>query len=39
MLRRGLRDVIVYDELFDVGQFLVEIFAPLLLFPVAWELL
>ena len=39
MLRGSLRDIIVSDELFDVGQFLVEIFAAFLLFPVAWELL
>lgn len=38
-LRRRLRDVEVRDELFDVGQFLVEIFAALLLFPVAREFL
>lgn len=36
-LRRRLRDIIVRDELFDVRQFLVEILAALLLFPVAWE--
>lgn len=39
MLRRSLRDIIVYDELFDVGEFLVEIFAVFLLFPVTWKLL
>lgn len=39
MLRRSLRDIIVYDELFDVGQFLMEILAAFLLLPVAWELL
>lgn len=38
-LQRGLRDVIVCDQLLDVGQFLMEIFAAFLLFPVAWELL
>lgn len=35
----GLWHVIVYDELFDVGQFLMEILAAFLLFPIAWELL
>lgn len=39
MLRSSLRNVIVYDQLFDVGQFPVEILAAFLLFPVAWELL
>lgn len=38
-LRGGLRHIIVYDELFDVGQFLMEILAAFLLFPIAWELL
>lgn len=35
----GLWCVIVYDELFDVGQFLMEILAAFLLFPIARELL
>lgn len=39
MLRRSLRDVIVCDELFDVGQFLMKILAAFLLFPVAWKFL
>ena len=40
MLRGGgLRDVVVCDDLFDVGQLLVKVFAAFLLFPVAWELL
>lgn len=38
-LRGSLRHIIVYDELFDVGQFLMEILAAFLLFTIAWELL
>lgn len=38
-LREGVCLVVICDQAFDMGQFLVEVFTPLLLFPVARKLL